>query len=50
MDKSYEILCLSISPYLLFHVKTCKIPNDVWTKLKDLLEKSRQYKRSSIGE
>ena len=39
MDESYRILCLKISPYLLFHVDTWKTPNDVWTKLKDFLGK-----------
>jgi hypothetical protein len=39
MDESYGILCLSISLDLLFHVDTCKTPNDVWTKLKDFLGK-----------
>jgi hypothetical protein len=37
MDEAYEIFFLRISPYLLFHVDTCKIANDVWTKLKDFL-------------
>jgi hypothetical protein len=39
MDEAYGILCLRISPDLLFHVNTCKTPNDVWIKLKDLLGK-----------
>ena len=39
MDEAYEILCLIISPNLLFNVDTCKTPNDVWTKLKDFLGK-----------
>jgi hypothetical protein len=33
MDESYGILCLRISPYLLFHVDTCKTPKDVWKML-----------------
>ena len=37
MDESYGLLCLKISLDLLFHVDTSKTPNDVWTKLKDLL-------------
>jgi hypothetical protein len=39
MDESYGILFLSISLDLLFHVNTCKTPNDVWTNLKDFLGK-----------
>jgi hypothetical protein len=58
MDEGYEILFLIISPNILFHVDTCKTPNDIWTKLKDLLgkkvegfsRKERQSKRSSTGE
>jgi hypothetical protein len=37
MDESYEMFCLSIYLYLLFHVDTCKTPNDVWINLKDFL-------------
>ena len=33
------IFSLRISPDVLFHVDTCKTPNNVWTKLKDFLGK-----------
>ena len=36
MDESYGLLCLSISPDLLFHVESTTSPNKVWTTLKDL--------------
>jgi hypothetical protein len=39
MDESHRIFFLIISPKLLFHVDTCKTPNDVWTRLKDFLGK-----------
>jgi hypothetical protein len=39
MDEAYGILCLSISPYFLFHVEACSTPNEVWTKLDGLFGK-----------
>lgn len=33
MDEAYGLLCLSMSPELLFHVEGCKSPNEVWTTL-----------------
>jgi hypothetical protein len=29
MDESYEALCMHISPDLLFHVSSCKNPNEI---------------------
>jgi hypothetical protein len=39
IDEAYGIVCLRISQDILFHVDTCKTPNDVWKKLKDFLGK-----------
>lgn len=39
MDEASGLLCLSISPDLLFHIKSVKTTNVVWTKLEGLFEK-----------
>ena len=36
MDESYGVLCLSISPEILFHTDGLTTPNEVWTKLESL--------------
>ena len=36
LDESYGMICLSISPYLLFHPYGLTTPNQVWTKLEYL--------------
>ena len=36
LDEAYGLLCLSISPDLLFHLDGLTTPNQVWTKLKSL--------------
>ena len=39
MDEAFDILCLSISPELLFHVESCSTPNEVWKNLEGLFRK-----------
>ena len=39
MDEAFDILCLSISPELLFHVESCSTPNEVWKILEGLFGK-----------
>ena len=39
MDEAFGILCLSISPELLFHVESCSTPNEVWKILEGLFGK-----------
>lgn len=39
MDEAFGILCLSISPKLLFHVESCSTPNEVWKSLEELFGK-----------
>ena len=39
MDEAFGILCLSISPELLFHVESCSTPNEVWKILEELFGK-----------
>ena len=36
LDEAYGLLCLSISPDLLFHLYGLTTPNKVWTKLESL--------------
>jgi hypothetical protein len=33
MDEAYEALCMHISLELLFHVSSCKTPNEIWTTM-----------------
>jgi hypothetical protein len=39
MDKAFGLLCMSISPELLFHVESSTTPNEVWTTLEGLFGK-----------
>ena len=39
MDEAFGLLCLPISPELLFHVKNASTINEVWTTLESLLRK-----------
>ena len=36
MDETYGLLCISISPDLLFHPDGLTTPNQVWTQLESL--------------
>lgn len=44
MDEAYSLLCLSMSPELLFHVEGCKSPNEVWTTLETLFGKQDEMR------
>jgi hypothetical protein len=39
MDEAFETNCSLISPDLLFHIYSCKTPNEVWTTLEGLFGK-----------
>ena len=39
LDATYGCLCLSISRYLLFHIKGFKTTKEVWDKLASLFDK-----------
>ena len=39
MDEAFGLLCLSVSPELLFHVENASTPNEVWTTLEGLSKK-----------
>ena len=36
LDEPYELLCISISTDILFHLYGFKTPNQVWTKIESL--------------
>jgi hypothetical protein len=39
MDEAYSLICMSISPTLLFHIESSTTPNKVWTTLEGLFGK-----------
>jgi hypothetical protein len=39
MDGAYDLLCVFMSPKILFHVEACSTPDEIWTKLEDLFGK-----------
>ncbi len=48
MDEAFSILCLSISPELLFHVESCSTPNEVWKILERLFGKQDEIWQSFL--
>jgi hypothetical protein len=36
MDEAFRTICSLISPDLLFHISSCKTPNEAWTTLEGL--------------
>ena len=44
MDEAYGALCMDISPELLFHISSCKSPNEVWTTMKGIFGKKDEMK------
>ena len=48
MDEAFGILCLSISPELLFHVESCSTPNEVWKILEGLFGKQDEIWQSFL--
>jgi hypothetical protein len=39
MDEAYDLLCVSMSPEILFHIEACTTLDEIWTKLEDLFGK-----------
>jgi hypothetical protein len=39
MDEAYGTICSLISPELLFHISSCKTPNEFWTTMEGLFGK-----------
>ena len=44
MEEAYGALCMNISPDFLFHISSCKTPNEVWTTMKGLFGKQDEMK------
>jgi len=44
MDESYGALYMHMSPKLLFHVSTCKTPNEIWTTMEGLFGKQDEMR------
>jgi hypothetical protein len=42
-DMDFRLICLSISPELLFHVESFSTPDEVWTKLEVLFRKKDDH-------
>jgi hypothetical protein len=36
MDEANDLIYMSISPDILFHIEACTTPNEIWTKWEDL--------------
>ena len=36
LDEAYGLLCISISPNILFHIDYLTTPNQIWTQLESL--------------
>jgi hypothetical protein len=39
MDEAFRTICSLISPDLLFHISSCKTPNEAWTTLEGIFGK-----------
>jgi hypothetical protein len=39
MDEALGTICILISPDLLFHISSCKTPNEAWTTLEGIFGK-----------
>jgi len=44
MDEAYDLICMSMSPDILFHIEACTTPYEIWTKLEDLFGKQNKMR------
>jgi hypothetical protein len=44
MNEACGALCIHMSPELLFHVSTCKSPNEIWTTMEGLFGKQYEMR------
>jgi hypothetical protein len=44
MDEALKTICSLISPDLLFHISSYKIPNEAWTTLEGMFGKQDVWK------
>jgi hypothetical protein len=45
MDEALRTICSLVSPDLLFHVSSCKTPNEAWTTLENIFGKQDEMRR-----
>ena len=50
LDEAYGLLCLYISPNILFHLNGLTTPNQVLTQLESLFGVQDELKSASIGD
>ena len=48
MDEAYNLIYMSMSPKILFHIESCTKPNEIWTKLNDLFGKQDEMRGHMI--
>jgi hypothetical protein len=39
MDEAYDLIFISMSSELMFHIESCTTLDEIWTKLEDLFGK-----------
>jgi hypothetical protein len=44
MDEAFGLICMSMSPELLFHIESCATPNEIWTTLEGLFGKQDEMR------
>jgi hypothetical protein len=44
MDEAFGTICSLISPELLFHISSCKTPNEVWTTMEGIFGKQDEMR------
>ena len=50
MDEAYVLICLSISPGLIFHLDGLTTPNQVWTKIESLFGVQDEIRSHQLDE
>jgi hypothetical protein len=48
MDEACDLIYVSMSPKLLFHIEACTTPNEIWTKMEDLFRKKDEMRGHMI--
>jgi hypothetical protein len=48
MDEAFRTICSLISPYLLFHISSCKTPNEAWTTLEGVFGKNDEIRGNML--
>jgi hypothetical protein len=44
MDEAFRRICNLISPELLFHISSCKTPNEAWTTMEGIFGKQDEMR------